>query len=98
MNIHEYQGKLVLKSFGVNIQEGIVANTPEEVVDAAKELQKQRGTNWWVVKAQIHAGGRGEGGGVKLAKSIDEVKSLAQEYYWYAIDYASDRSRRKKSK
>ena len=47
MNIHEYQGKLVLKSFGVNIQEGIVANTPEEAVDAAKELQKQTGTSWW---------------------------------------------------
>ncbi len=78
MNIHEYQGKLVLKSFGVNIQEGIVANTPEEAVDAAKELQKQTGTSWWVVKAQIHAGGRGKGGGVKLAKSIDEVKSIAK--------------------
>ncbi len=78
MNIHEYQGKLVLKSFGVNIQEGIVVNTPEEAVDAAKELQKQTGTSWWVVKAQIHAGGRGKGGGVKLAKSIDEVKSIAK--------------------
>jgi len=79
MNIHEYQGKLVLKSFGVNIQEGIVANTPEEAVDAAKELNKQTGTSWWVVKAQIHAGGRGKGGGVKLAKSIDEVKSIAKD-------------------
>ena len=78
MNIHEYQGKLVLKSFGVNIQEGIVANTPDEAVDAAKELQKQTGTGWWVVKAQIHAGGRGKGGGVKLAKSIDEVKSISK--------------------
>jgi len=78
MNIHEYQGKAVLKSFGVRIQEGIVANTPEEAVDAAKELQKQTGTSWWVVKAQIHAGGRGKGGGVKLAKSIDEVKELAK--------------------
>ncbi len=79
MNIHEYQGKAVLKSFGVRIQEGIVANTPEEAVDAAKELQKQTGTSWWVVKAQIHAGGRGKGGGVKLAKSIDDVKALAKE-------------------
>ena len=78
MNIHEYQGKLVLKSFGVNIQEGIVANTPEEAVDAAKELNKKTGTEWWVVKAQIHAGGRGKGGGVKLAKSIDEVKSISK--------------------
>jgi len=79
MNIHEYQGKLVLKSFGVNIQEGIVASTPEEAVDAAKELSKQTGTEWWVVKAQIHAGGRGKGGGVKLAKSIDEIKSISKE-------------------
>ena len=78
MNIHEYQAKNLLKSFGVRIQEGIVANTPEEAVDAAKELQKQTGTGWWVVKAQIHAGGRGKGGGVKLAKSLDEVKSLAK--------------------
>ncbi len=79
MNIHEYQGKQILKSFGVRIQEGIVAATPDKAVDAAKELQKQTGTSWWVVKAQIHAGGRGKGGGVKLAKSLDEVKALADQ-------------------
>lgn len=79
MNIHEYQGKKILKSFGVRIQEGIVAATPDKAVDAAKELQKQTGTSWWVVKAQIHAGGRGKGGGVKLAKSLDEVKQIADE-------------------
>ena len=77
MNIHEYQGKKILKSFGVRIQEGIVAATPDKAVEAAKELQKQTGTSWWVVKAQIHAGGRGKGGGVKLAKSLDEVKQIA---------------------
>lgn len=77
MNIHEYQGKSILKSFGVGIQEGIVADTPEQAVEAAKELTKQTGTNWWVIKAQIHAGGRGKGGGVKLAKSLDEVKERA---------------------
>ncbi len=77
MNIHEYQGKSILKSFGVAIQEGIVADTTEQAVDAAKELQKQTGTQWWVIKAQIHAGGRGKGGGVKLAKSLDEVKERA---------------------
>jgi len=77
MNLHEYQGKELLKSFGVRIQEGIVANTPGEAVEAAKKLQEQTGTSWWVVKAQIHAGGRGKGGGVKLAKSLDEVKELA---------------------
>ncbi len=77
MNLHEYQGKELLKGFGVRIQEGIVANTPEEAVEAAKKLKKQTGTGWWVVKAQIHAGGRGKGGGVKLAKSLDEVKEIA---------------------
>ncbi len=77
MNIHEYQGKAILKSFGVGIQEGIVAETPEQAVTAAKELNKLTGTEWWVVKAQIHAGGRGKGGGVKLAKSLDDVKEKA---------------------
>lgn len=79
MNIHEYQGKEVLKGFGVGIQEGILAETPEQAVDAAKKLQEQTGTGWWVVKAQIHAGGRGKGGGVKLAKSLDDVKALSQQ-------------------
>jgi len=60
-------------------REGIVATTPDKAVDAAKELQKQTGTGWWVVKAQIHAGGRGKGGGVKLAKSLEEVKTLADQ-------------------
>ena len=79
MNLHEYQGKSILKSFGVAIQEGIVADTPEEAVAAAKKLTEQTGTQWWVIKAQIHAGGRGKGGGVKLAKSIDEVKQRATD-------------------
>ncbi len=79
MNIHEYQGKEILKSFGVPIQEGIVAHHPEQVVEAAKKLKEQTGTGWWVVKAQIHAGGRGKGGGVKLAKSLDEVKAIASK-------------------
>ena len=77
MNLHEYQGKALLKSFGVKIQEGLVANTPEEAVEAAKELNKTTGTDWWVIKAQIHAGGRGKGGGVKLAKSLDDVKEIS---------------------
>ena len=79
MNLHEYQGKEILNSFGVRIQKGIVASTPEEAVEAAKKLNETTGTSWWVVKAQIHAGGRGKGGGVKLAKSLDEVKSIADE-------------------
>lgn len=85
MNIHEYQGKAILKSFGVAIQEGIVADSPEQAVEAAKELQKQTGTGWWVVKAQIHAGGRGKGkvnetgiNGVVLAKNLDEVRDKSK--------------------
>ncbi len=77
MNLHEYQGKELLASYGVAIQKGIVANTPEEAVEAAKKLNKDTGTEWWVIKAQIHAGGRGKGGGVKLAKSLDDVKEIA---------------------
>jgi len=78
MNIHEYQGKSILKSFGVGIQEGIVAESPKAAVEAAKLLKAQTGTEWFVVKAQIHAGGRGKGGGVKLAKSLEEVESYAE--------------------
>jgi succinyl-CoA synthetase beta subunit len=77
MNVHEYQGKEILKRYGVAIQEGLVAETADQAVDAAKKLSEQTGTQWWVVKAQIHAGGRGKGGGVKLAKSIDEVREKA---------------------
>ena len=79
MNLHEYQAKSTLKSFGVTIQEGIVASNPEEAVEAAKEISRKTGTEWWVIKAQIHAGGRGKGGGVKLAKSLDEVKDIAKQ-------------------
>lgn len=79
MNLHEYQGKELLKSFGVQIQEGIMAETVEKAVEAAKSLHDSTGTNWWVVKAQIHAGGRGKGGGVKLAKSLEEVKEKSEQ-------------------
>ncbi len=77
MNLHEYQAKDILKKYGVRIQEGIVADSPDKSVEAAKQLNKDTGTEWFVVKAQIHAGGRGKGGGVKLAKSYDEVKELS---------------------
>lgn len=77
MNLHEFQGKEILSSFGVTTQRGIVADTPEKAVEAAQQLTAQTGTKFWVVKAQIHAGGRGKGGGVKLAKSLDEVKEKA---------------------
>jgi succinyl-CoA synthetase beta subunit len=79
MNLHEYQGKEILNSFGVRIQRGIVASTTEEAVAAAKQLNEETGTSWWVVKAQVHAGGRGKGGGVKLAKSLDDVKNIAND-------------------
>ena len=79
MNLHEYQGKEILNSFGVRIQRGIVASVPEEAVAAAKQLNEETGTSWWVVKAQVHAGGRGKGGGVKLAKSLDDVKNIAND-------------------
>ena len=79
MNLHEYQGKEILNSFGVRIQRGIVASTTDEAVAAAKQLNEETGTSWWVVKAQVHAGGRGKGGGVKLAKSLDDVKNIAND-------------------
>jgi succinyl-CoA synthetase beta subunit len=73
MNIHEYQAKEILRSYGVSVPNGRVAFTVEEAVEAAKEL----GTPVCVVKAQIHAGGRGKAGGVKVAKSLDEVRTYA---------------------
>lgn len=77
MNLHEYQSKEILKLSGVAIQEGIAVDNVKAAIDAAKKLTEQTGTQWWVVKAQIHAGGRGKGGGVKLAKNIDELKEKA---------------------
>ncbi|HDR4858144.1 ADP-forming succinate--CoA ligase subunit beta [Bacillus cereus] len=74
MNIHEYQGKAVLRSYGVSVPNGKVAFTVEEAVETAKEL----GTDVCVVKAQIHAGGRGKAGGVKVAKNLDEVRTYAE--------------------
>jgi len=79
MNLHEYQGKEILNSFGVRIQRGIVASTADEAVEAAKKLTEETGTGWHVIKAQIHAGGRGKGGGVKLAKNLDDVNSIAND-------------------
>jgi succinyl-CoA synthetase beta subunit len=75
MKIHEYQGKEILRNFGVPVPRGIPAFTVQEAVEAAQKL----GGPVWVVKAQIHAGGRGKGGGVKLGRSIEEVKKLAGE-------------------
>ena len=77
MNLHEYQGKEILSSFGVRIQRGIVAQNAQEAVAAAKHLTTETGTSWYVIKAQVHAGGRGKGGGVKLAKNLKEVEEIA---------------------
>ncbi|MFI1743511.1 MULTISPECIES: ADP-forming succinate--CoA ligase subunit beta [Thalassobellus] len=77
MNLHEYQGKQILSSFGVRIQRGIVAQNAQEAVAAAKQLTSETGTSWHVIKAQVHAGGRGKGGGVKLAKNLQEVEEIA---------------------
>ena len=75
MKIHEYQGKEILRKFGVTVPRGIPCDTVEDAVKAAEKL----GGPVWVVKAQIHAGGRGKGGGVKVAKSLDQVKTYASE-------------------
>ena len=77
MNVHEFQGKSLLKAYNVDIQEGFVAETPEQAVTIAKQLHEKLGSDFFVVKAQIHAGGRGKGGGVKLAKSVGDVEKLA---------------------
>ena len=77
MNLHEYQAKQILSSFGVPVPRGIMAETLDQAVDAAKEIQKLSGSQYCVVKAQIHAGGRGKGGGVKLAKSLDDAREKA---------------------
>ncbi len=79
MNIHEYQAKDILKQYGVAIQRGIVAHSPNEAVKAARQLHEETGTSFYVVKAQIHAGGRGKGGGIKLAKSFQDVEEFSKQ-------------------
>ena len=73
MNIHEYQAKKLFKDYGLSILNGGIANSPEEAVNIAKKINSKK----WIIKAQIHAGGRGKGGGIKIAKSLEEVKDLA---------------------
>jgi succinyl-CoA synthetase beta subunit len=79
MNVHEFQGKSLLKAYDVDIQEGFVAETPAQAVTIAKQMQEKFNSGFFVVKAQIHAGGRGKGGGVKLAKSVEDVGNLARQ-------------------
>lgn len=79
MNIHEYQAKEIIRSFGVKVPVGFVAFTPQEAVEAAKKIKEETGTDTWAVKAQIHAGGRGKGGGVKIAKSLTDVEQFSKD-------------------
>ena len=79
MNLHEYQGKELLKNFNVEIQKGYVASTVDEAVKCAKKLSEETGTKIFVVKAQIHAGGRGKGGGVRIAKNLEEVNKISSD-------------------
>jgi len=79
MNLHEYQGKQLLKQFGVNVQEGIVVENKDKLDEAYSQLREETGTDFVVVKAQIHAGGRGKGGGVKLAKNQAEYREVANQ-------------------
>ena len=96
MNIHEYQAKEILKNFNVKIQEGYVANSPDEAYQNAKKLSDEKDTNIFVIKAQIHAGGRGKGkiketgsNGVVIAKNIDDV-SLGDAQDMYLEDLLQD--------
>lgn len=77
MNLHEYQSKEILAKYGVAIQRGFVANNVDEAVAAAEKLTAETGAQGWVVKAQIHAGGRGKGGGVKFSPNMDKLKENA---------------------
>jgi len=79
MNLHEYQGKEILASHGVRVQRGYIAHNAEEAIAKAKQLTSETGTGWHVIKAQIHAGGRGKGGGVKLAKDLNQVEEFARQ-------------------
>ncbi|MBP1669222.1 MAG: sucC [Bacteroidetes bacterium] len=79
MNIHEYQGKSILRKFNVSVPYGVVVHEVAEAVEAAREVQEKTGAMAWAVKAQIHAGGRGKGGGVKIARSLEEVKQFAAD-------------------
>ncbi|YBU88744.1 MAG: ADP-forming succinate--CoA ligase subunit beta [Candidatus Walczuchella monophlebidarum] len=79
MNLHEYQGKNILHSFGIKVPLGMVARTPYEAITMAKKITKKTGSNICIVKAQIHAGGRGKGGGIKMAKSLKEVYEISSK-------------------
>lgn len=79
MNVHEFQGKSLLKAYNVDIQEGFVAETHDQAILAARQLNEKFGSDFFVIKAQIHAGGRGKGGGVKVARSVEEAGNIADK-------------------
>lgn len=79
MNLHEYQGKYILSKYGVQVPKGLIADTPAAALQAARQIKKDVGVDSFAVKAQIHAGGRGKGGGVKIAKSLNEVEEFAKQ-------------------
>ena len=90
MNIHEYQAKEILRKYGVTTLAGQMAESPDQAVEAAAHI----GGKIWVVKAQIHAGGRGKGGGVKIAKSLEEVRDLTKKNDRHDSRHPSNRARR----
>ena len=103
MNLHEYQGKSILKSYGVGIQEGVVIDSADQATDAAKKLSEETGTEWYVVKAQIHAGGRGKGTveetgshGVVLAKGIDKISEVVNGILGGHLETAQTNGKAKK--
>lgn len=79
MNLHEYQAKEILTGYGVQVPYGILAYTPQEARNAATQIEEKTGSKLWVIKAQVHAGGRGKGGGVKVAKTLDMVEDVAEK-------------------
>ena len=93
MKIHEYQAKEILAKYGVAVPKGEMANTPEEAAEVARRLFAE-GANGVVVKAQIHAGGRGKGGGVKVARTSRRGRDACEEHSRHAARYAPDRARR----
>ena len=93
MNIHEYQAKNLFREYGLNILKGNVAFSSDEAVDIAKKIDSAK----WVVKAQIHAGGRGKGGGIKIANSLKEVKELSESILGMNLVTPQTGAKRKKS-
>ena len=79
MNLHEYQGKEILAKHGVRVQRGYVADTIQDAIENTNKLSQETNTSFWLIKAQVHAGGRGKGGGIKLAKNISELEKYTSD-------------------